>query len=180
MIDLRDVISIYIPVAFERDDAYTGICDDRRDGAHPGSCHVYANEYGIHAYASFLGKVYDEQKRVTTTWLSTHSADKQIRSQGDSKCLWPLAKYDACEYMWYGMYLNVLAFLSPQKIGILRLIHLPSGAQMINFSLQPALAVRLLEDYNQNYRESKEEARAESEKIQPEKQSEITHLQLSM
>jgi hypothetical protein len=94
--------------------------------------------YGVYAICPHI---HSDRKGYT---IVAHAPDYKINRKSNKKLPYPLDKYDDCENMYYGLYLNIMAFLSGGRIKNLHLYHMLDDNKKIVFQYRPEIAEQFL------------------------------------
>lgn len=105
---------------------------------------IYNGKYNVEAKLGYVNKL----KTKTSYWM--YVADQEIWKRAEEKADVPLHSMPDCEYMFYGMFLNCVAFMNGTKTARLVLIHSRAG-DLIEFRYRPKMAETLLEHYLANF-----------------------------
>jgi len=111
------------------------------------SCKVYNGKYNVEAKLGYISKL----KTKTSYWM--YVADLEIRKKARRKADVPLHSIPDCEYMFYGMFLNCVAYMQGTKTARLVLVHSCKG-DLIEYRYRPKMAEELLDHYLANFVEA--------------------------
>jgi hypothetical protein len=107
---------------------------------------IYNGKYNVEAKLGYVNRL----KSKTSYWM--YVADREIRKRAEGKADVPLHSMPDCEYMFYGMFLNCVAFMNGTKTARLVLVHSCTG-DFIEFRYRPKMAEELLDHYLVNFTE---------------------------
>jgi len=77
--------------------------------------------------------------------------DTEIQQTAPKTMLAPLTKAADCNYNWYKLYLNILAYLTGKPVGKLQLVQVGYEAQILDVEYRPEAVERFLAHYEKHH-----------------------------
>jgi len=102
---------------------------------------IISEKYGLVGY---LGHIEISKKGVT---MVIYTADLLIHKEAESTARQPIHILPDCEYMYYGMYLNILGFVYPGDKHRLLMVNSPMDNTIFEYRYRPDLAELLLSTF---------------------------------
>ena len=137
--DIWELISLYS----ERPKDHAPVADE-----------IYSNLVAEHEKVYIRSQIHELEGYVNLYWHEEGKQcfvlfvpDKKLKTTGSNFMSKPLTKVCECNYNWYKLYLNIIAYISGGPVASLRLVRVGWNNKVVEVEYRPELMQILIKDY---------------------------------
>lgn len=135
MTDLSEVLKGYFSFEWNKHDVYQSQLKKFYDSQETRITHIVSEKFQLKARLGFVWPTKDGRHDI-----AEYCDDMVLIKKSDKRCLYPMDFLGDCNYMYYGCYLTIAAFLGGYDPERLLLVHGLDDNSSNNFKYRPEIA----------------------------------------